>query len=82
MSASFRTHYEAAVLMKDAARQKAERILIRELRVAGLTKKGITGAPAKRATQIEDRHHSYGNRNAPRMDRPTTRPSVGVEGVP
>ena len=34
-------HYEAAALMRDAAEQEAERILIRELRIAGLTEKGL-----------------------------------------
>ena len=32
-------HYEAEVLMKDAAKEKAERIFIREPGAAGLTEK-------------------------------------------
>jgi putative transposase len=38
-------HYEAALLMKDAAEEKAERIFIRELRVAGLTEKALQERP-------------------------------------
>jgi len=34
-------HYEAAVLIKDAAKDKAERIFIRELRSAGLAEKPV-----------------------------------------
>ena len=38
-------HYEAAVLMKDAAEEKAERIFIRELRAAGLAEKALRERP-------------------------------------
>jgi hypothetical protein len=38
-------HYEAALLMKDAAEEKAERIFIRELRIAGLTEKVLQERP-------------------------------------
>jgi hypothetical protein len=34
-------HYEAALLMKDAAEEKAERILVRELQAASLTEKAL-----------------------------------------
>ena len=40
------------MLMKDAAEQKAEGVLVRELRAAGLTKKALT---AKRAPPMEAR---------------------------
>jgi hypothetical protein len=42
-------HYEAAVLMRDAAEQKAERIFIRELRAADLTEKGLRERPRSEA---------------------------------
>ena len=38
-------HYEAAVLIRDAAEQKAERIFIRELCAADLTEKGLRERP-------------------------------------
>jgi hypothetical protein len=38
-------HYEAAVLMKDTAEEKAERIFIRELRAAGLAEKALRERP-------------------------------------
>ena len=38
-------HYEGAVLMRDAAEEKAERIFIRELRAAGLTEKALRERP-------------------------------------
>jgi putative transposase len=38
-------HYEAAVLMKDAAQEKAERILLRELRAAGQAEEALRERP-------------------------------------
>ena len=38
-------HYEAAVLIKDAAAQKAETIFLRELRVAAMTEKALRERP-------------------------------------
>jgi putative transposase len=35
-------HYEAAALMRDVAEQKAEKIMVRELRAAGLTEQGLS----------------------------------------
>ena len=42
-------HCEAAVLMRDAAAQKAERLFIRELRAADLTEKGLRERPRSEA---------------------------------
>ena len=75
-------HYEAAVLMKDAAEEKAERIFIRELRAAGLAEKALRAA-TKRAAQMENRpDHAHRNRGVPRMDSPPTRPWVSLECLP
>ena len=42
-----RQHYEVAVLMRDAAEEKAESIFIRELRETGLTEDALRERPRR-----------------------------------
>jgi hypothetical protein len=73
-------HYEGAVLMKDAAEEKAERIFIRELRAAGRTEKALRERPRSEPLKMENRQdHAHTNHGVPRMDRTPTRPWVGLE---
>ena len=69
--------------MEAAAERKAEGILIRELRAAGLTEKAFEGSATKRAAQMEDRlGRAHGNYGVARMDRAPARPQNQEQETP
>jgi hypothetical protein len=57
-------HYEAAALMRDVAEEKAEKIMVRELRAAGLTEEGLSersrSEPLKWRTARATRTENHG----------------------
>ena len=56
-------HYEAVVLMRDAAAEKAERIFTRELRAAVLTEKALRERQRSESLKWKiARNHALGNR--------------------